>query len=123
MAQALKYRKEAITVNCLCPGVVPSGLMPQTVVDNMPKEMVTWPSTMVKAINQFLADDSITGEAAECSGEDVIYRPAYAPENDAAKYMLSGAAFASVDFGAMQQHADEKAKHYTVMEKAVAVSA
>jgi NAD(P)-dependent dehydrogenase (short-subunit alcohol dehydrogenase family) len=123
MAQALQYRKEAITVNCLCPGVVPSGLMPQTVIDNMPPELVTWPSTMVKAINQFLADDSITGEAAECSGTDVIYRPAYKPENEAAKFMTSGAAFASVDFAQIQQHTEEKAKHYTIMEKAVAVTA
>jgi len=119
MGQALKYRGENITVNCLCPGVVPSGLMPQTIIDNMPPEMVTWHSTMVKAINTFLGDDSITGEAAECSGADVIYRPAYEPLNDAAKFMLSGQAFGKVDHSDLVKHTAEKAQYYNIMEKAV----
>ena len=119
MGQALKYRGENITVNCLCPGVVPSGLMPQTIVDSMPPEMVTWHSTMVKAINGFLADDSVTGQAAECSGADVIYRPAYEPENEAARFMLSGQSFAKADHKEILAHTAEKAQYYNVMEKAV----
>jgi 15-hydroxyprostaglandin dehydrogenase (NAD) len=116
MAQTLKQRGEPITVNCLCPGVVPTGLMPQTIVDSMPREMVTWASTMVKAINEFLADDTITGQAAECSGEDVIYREPYKPENEAARYMLSGKWIGDADGKEIQKHVEEKAKCYDVME-------
>jgi NAD(P)-dependent dehydrogenase (short-subunit alcohol dehydrogenase family) len=116
MAQTLKLRGEPITVNCLCPGVVPTGLMPQTIVDSMPREMVTWVSTMVKAINAFLADDSITGQAAECSGEDVIYRQPYEPENEAARYMLSGKWIENADGKEIKKHVEEKVRCYNVME-------
>jgi hypothetical protein len=116
MAQTLKLRDEPVTVNCLCPGIVPTGLMPQTIVDSMPHEMVTWVSTIVKAINAFLADDSITGQSAECSGEDVIYRQPYEPENEAARYMLSGKWIESADGEELQKHKGEKARCYNVME-------
>lgn len=122
MGQALKHRNEAIAVNCLCPGVVPTGLMPQTIVDSMPPDMVTWPSTMVKAIHGFLDDDTITGQAAECSGTEVIYRPPYAPENEAARFMLSGVGFAGADFSKLTEHSQGKAKTYDVMEKELAVN-
>jgi hypothetical protein len=82
----------------------------------MPHETITWPSTMVKAINAFLADDSITGQAAECSGEDVIYRQPYEPENEAARYMLSGKWFGSADEKELQKHREEKARSYNIME-------
>lgn len=119
MAQALQYRKESITINCLCPGVVPTGLMPQTIVDSMPSDMVTWPSTMVRAIHGFLADGSLTGQVAECSGTDIIYRPAYTPENEAARYMLSGAFIANSDATEIAKHNKQKAEVYEVMEKAI----
>jgi 15-hydroxyprostaglandin dehydrogenase (NAD) len=116
MAQTLKLRGEPITVNCLCPGVVPTGLMPQTIVDSMPREMVTGVSTMVKAISTFLADDSITGQAAECSGDDVIYREPYEPENEAARYMLSGKWITNANGKEIQKHVEEKTQCYNVME-------
>lgn len=117
MGQMLKLRGEPISVNCLCPGVVPTGLMPQTVVDIMPQDMVTWPSTIVKAVNGFLADASITGQAAECSGQDVIYRPPYEPQNDAARFMLTGKWITDADSKQIDKHNENKAEVYSTMEK------
>ncbi|KFY26713.1 hypothetical protein V493_03914 [Pseudogymnoascus sp. VKM F-4281 (FW-2241)] len=120
MGQALKDQNEAITVNCLCPGVTPSGLMPQIIVDSMPPHLVTWPSTMVKAIHGFLADDAITGQAAECTGTEVIYRPPYAPETEASRYMLSDDGYNKADFSTFQEDTDNQAKRHEAMEKDLA---
>jgi len=90
LAQNLQGRGENITVNCLCPGLVPTALTAGALVDAFPKDRLTPVSTIVKAVEQFLADDSITGQAAECSGEAIHYRPAYKPVDDNAEYLIGG---------------------------------
>ncbi|EXJ62992.1 hypothetical protein A1O7_03436 [Cladophialophora yegresii CBS 114405] len=111
--------KEGITVNCICPGIVPSGLLPEAFTNALQADMITPTSTIVKAINNFLADDSLTGQVAECSGQDVIYRPPYEPENEAARYMLAlqdGKVGAKIDFVEMGKHAKMKKEFYDRME-------
>ncbi|OCT54855.1 hypothetical protein CLCR_02998 [Cladophialophora carrionii] len=111
--------KEPITVNCICPGLVPSGLLPEAFTNALQADMITPRSTIVKAINNFLADDSLTGQVAECSGQDVIYRPSYEPENEAARYMLAlqdGKVAAKIDLAEMGRHAKVK-EFYDRMEE------
>lgn len=90
LAQNLQSRGETITVNCLCPGLVPTALPPQALIDAFPKSRLTPISTIVRAIEQFIADESITGQAAECSGLDIHYRPAYTYSDDNAEYLVGG---------------------------------
>ena len=90
LAQALQGRGESITVNCLCPGLVPTALPAQALIDAFPKDRITPISTIVRAVEQFIADDSITGQAAECSGDEIHYRPAYSFSDDNADYLVSG---------------------------------
>ena len=117
MGMALK--NEPITANCICPGLVPTGLLPPAITDGIQQDMITPTSTIVKAINGFLSDSSITGQVAECSGPDIIYRPSYEPENEAAKYMLSlqdGKVNAKIDVPAMARHMKAKLEYYATME-------
>jgi hypothetical protein len=118
MGGALKT--EPITVNCICPGLVPTGLLGTPFTDAMQADMLTPTSTIVKAINNFLSDPSLTGQAAECSGADVIYRPHYEAENEAAKYMLSlshGNVPMQFDLQAMGKFMREKKEYYDIMER------
>lgn len=108
MGQQLQLRKEPITVNAICPGIVPSGLMPQTAVDSVPPEYITVHQTIVDAIQRFLSDDSLTGHVLECSGRDLISRPVCKPENDAAAFMLGGTYVKDWDMEKLKQHTDEK---------------
>lgn len=74
MGRRLKQSGVPVTVNCVCPGLVPTplvGILPEV----CPPEFLTPVSTVVKAIEGFLNDSSVTGQAAECSGENVYYRP------------------------------------------------
>ncbi len=117
MGAALKA--EPITVNCICPGLVPSGLLPESFAGALPADMVTPTSTIVKAINTFLADNSLRGQLAECSGQDIIYRPSYEPENEAARLMLAladGKVPLQFDWGDMAKHAKLKSGVYDQME-------
>ena len=86
----------------------------------MPQEMQTPTSTIVKAIDGFLADSSITGQAAECSGSEVHYRPAYTHVNDAAKYLLEGSYVGKIDRVDVLQHAKLRSDYYDTMEAKVA---
>ena len=117
MGNALKA--EPITVNCICPGLVPSGLLPQSFSAALKPEMVTPTSTIVKAINNFLVDRSLTGQAAECSGADIIYRPSFEPENEAAMLMLAladGKVPLQFDMADMVSHAKAKSVVYDQMK-------
>jgi 15-hydroxyprostaglandin dehydrogenase (NAD) len=72
MGRRLKASGVPVTVNCVCPGLVPTplvGILPEV----CPREFQTPVSTVVKAIEGFLVGD-MTGQAAECSGEKVYYR-------------------------------------------------
>jgi NAD(P)-dependent dehydrogenase (short-subunit alcohol dehydrogenase family) len=123
MGDALKG--EPITVNAICPGLVPTGLLPPAFTDGCEEYGITPTSTIAKAINGFLADDTLTGKVAECSGQDIIYRPSFEPPNEAAKYMLSlseGTVPAKIDWVGMQKHMMAKREVYKEMEGALKTS-
>ncbi|KIW74787.1 hypothetical protein Z517_11557 [Fonsecaea pedrosoi CBS 271.37] len=88
LAKRLKEMNEPISVNCICPGLVPTPLVSQKVVEVVPKELLTPYTTITRAVQGFISDPSITGQAAECSGEDVIYRPVLPYGNYASDYIV-----------------------------------
>lgn len=88
MAQRLQEKGESITINCVCPGIVPTPSAPRILVQAVPEEYITPESTVVRAIEGFVHDSNITGQAAECSGEEIHYRPILSPSNKAAEYVV-----------------------------------
>ena len=68
-------------------GLVDSGLT-GTLMAVSPPEYVTPHSTIVKAVDAFLDDDSKNGLAAECSGENIYYRPQHEFADDKAAYVM-----------------------------------
>ncbi|OAP60321.1 hypothetical protein AYL99_05323 [Fonsecaea erecta] len=73
LAKRLKILGEPITVNCICPGLVDTGLTP-VLMEVAPPEFVTPKSTIVRAVMGFVDDDTLSGEAAECSVDKIHYR-------------------------------------------------
>jgi NAD(P)-dependent dehydrogenase (short-subunit alcohol dehydrogenase family) len=68
------FVKEGITVNAICPAFIPTNLCPPEVAKRWPKEHITPLSTVNKAIDAFLADDTLTGQAVELSQENIYFR-------------------------------------------------
>jgi hypothetical protein len=67
---------------------VPTPLVSQKIVDVVPKYVITPYTTIVRGIQAFISDPTITGQVAECSGSDVIYRPVLPYGNEASEYMV-----------------------------------
>jgi 15-hydroxyprostaglandin dehydrogenase (NAD) len=88
LAKRLQEMKDPITVNCICPGLVPTPLVSQKIVDVVPKYVITPYTTIVRAIQAFISDPTITGQVAECSSSDIIYRPVLTYGNEASEYMV-----------------------------------
>lgn len=112
----MEIHKEPITINCVCPGLVPTGLVAQTMLDALPQEMQTPRSTIVKAIDTFLNDSSLNGQVAECSGTEVHYRHPYEPVNEAAEYLIGGKWLGQINREEMMQHRKAKTDFYDKME-------
>lgn len=68
------FVKEGITVNCICPGFIPTNLCPPQVLEVWPEEHITPLSTAIKAIDAFLGDDTLTGQVVELSQENIYFR-------------------------------------------------
>ena len=88
MALRLKKLGQPITVNCICPGLVESGLTP-TLISITPQEYVTPKSTVVRAVVGFLGDDTPTGQVAECSIDKIHYREQLEWSDHAAEWLMS----------------------------------
>ena len=95
----MKQLQEPITVNCICPGLVPTNIMPTTISKATPDEHVTPLSTIVKAVEDFImdAEGKYQGEAAECSGTSIVMRPRNEYKDAATRYIYSGDAYTKVD--------------------------
>ncbi|CAI6338809.1 unnamed protein product [Periconia digitata] len=65
---------DSITVNAICPAFIPTNLPPPEILALWPKEHITPLSTALKAIDAFLADDAMTGQAVELSQENIYFR-------------------------------------------------
>ncbi|KAF2199763.1 15-hydroxyprostaglandin dehydrogenase [Delitschia confertaspora ATCC 74209] len=68
------FIKENITVNCICPGFIPTNLCPPEILAVWPKEHITPVSTACKAIDTFLGDDMMTGQTVELSLDQLYFR-------------------------------------------------
>ena len=65
-----------VTINCICPGVVATGLT-EPMLNLWPKEKLTPYTTIMKAYDRFL-DGAETGCVAEISTENIYLRDQYA---------------------------------------------
>ncbi|KIW04466.1 uncharacterized protein PV09_04726 [Verruconis gallopava] len=99
MGARLEQLKEPITVNCICPGLVPTNIMPEAISNATPPEFVTPLSTIVRAVEGFFADEEgkYQGQVAECSGESIVMRPQNEYKDDATRYIYSDSAYAKAD--------------------------
>lgn len=62
--------KERVYVNCVCPGIVATNIIPPEMVAAVSPECMTPVGTIVRAYDGFLAEgDARFGVVAECSGE------------------------------------------------------
>lgn len=99
MGERLTQLKEPITVNCICPGLVPTNIMPEAISSATPKEYVTPLSTIVEAVERFVldAEGKFQGQVAECSGTSIEFRPKNEYKDDAARYIYSDDAYKKAD--------------------------
>lgn len=74
LSRRLHVRGEPITVNCICPGLVDTGLTNTTLMPVAAPEIVTPHETIVRAVMSFIDDESKNGLAAECSTDKIHYR-------------------------------------------------
>ncbi|KAJ9606531.1 hypothetical protein H2200_008539 [Cladophialophora chaetospira] len=88
MATRLKILEEPITVNCICPGLVDTGLTP-TLMAVAPPEYVTPRSTIARAVLGFAENDTLSGQVAECSVEKIHYRKQPDWGDDAAEWIMT----------------------------------
>ncbi|KAF2737915.1 15-hydroxyprostaglandin dehydrogenase [Polyplosphaeria fusca] len=83
--------KEGITVNCICPGFVPTNLCPPGILEVWPKEHITPLTTVTKAIDAFLGDDTMTGQAVELSQGNLYPRPMHDYPNASQRWIAEEA--------------------------------
>ncbi|KAL2357101.1 hypothetical protein BJ546DRAFT_1058713 [Cryomyces antarcticus] len=72
VAPVLKV-KENIRINAVLPGIVPTKILPQAMIDAVAPECLTPVSTITAAYNMFLEDESLTGQAVECSANKHLF--------------------------------------------------
>ncbi|KAF2270872.1 15-hydroxyprostaglandin dehydrogenase, partial [Lojkania enalia] len=67
-ARVLKS-KDNISINCVCPGIVHTSIIPQAMIDAVSVECLTPVSTIVAGYERFLNDESLYGKVIECSAD------------------------------------------------------
>ena len=108
----MQEKKEPITVNCLCPGLVPTALPAQAIIDAFPRDKLTPIATILQVVEGFINDDSVTGQVAECSGLNVYHIPVKQYPDEEAEYLISGkfAQDINIDWHTLPKDAIEKGK-------------
>ncbi|KAF2176410.1 15-hydroxyprostaglandin dehydrogenase [Zopfia rhizophila CBS 207.26] len=81
------FVKDGITVNCICPAFVPTNLCPPHVLELWPKEHITPLSTVTKAIDAFLGDETMTGQTVELSLDKLYFRQMPEWANDSQRWI------------------------------------
>ena len=111
LAGDLALKQEPITVNCLCPGLVPTPLA-KALSDQFPTDKLTPISTIVKAVEAFINDDSLNGQVVECSGQNLYHIPIKTFADEEAEYLMAGkfAQGTSIDPYALKTDSIEKGK-------------
>lgn len=67
-----------------------TGLVNPDLAKRVDQKYITPAATIVKAIEGFIEDQSITGQVAECSGDDIFYRDGHAFSNEGSKWVMTG---------------------------------
>lgn len=83
-ALAPVYLKDKITINCLCPTLIETNLMPKHMVREFHVPEETTPmSTALKAIDRVVQDHSLTGQIMELTLNEVVFKqkPEYSRKN------------------------------------------
>ncbi|KAL2877256.1 hypothetical protein SGCOL_007412 [Colletotrichum sp. CLE4] len=78
-AQILRM-KENIRINCIRPGSIATPLMPAAMAAAAGSS-ITPMSTVISAMNRIITDESLSGEALECSVDKVLLTPDPEPLN------------------------------------------
>ncbi|KAG9386031.1 15-hydroxyprostaglandin dehydrogenase [Pyrenophora tritici-repentis] len=86
-ASAPAFLKESITVNAICPAFIPTNLCPPEILARWPKEHITPLTTVIKAIDAFLGDDQLTGQAVELSQDNIYFRKQVEYANESQRWM------------------------------------
>ncbi|EUC49606.1 hypothetical protein COCMIDRAFT_1647 [Bipolaris oryzae ATCC 44560] len=94
LAQTLAAKGEHMTVNCICPGAVDTGISGVLVTDAM-RKLMTPLSTVVRAVDGFLADPSKNGLVAECSINNIHYREQPEWSDEEARKVMTSTFYAS----------------------------
>lgn len=82
-----------ITVNCICPAAVPTGLAPPGLMERFPKEHITPMSTILRAFDELMDEKANrNGECVEAAVQDLFYRTPPEPMGESQKWMKKGAA-------------------------------
>lgn len=82
---------EPITVNVICPGLVPTALNDGNPVMNVtPKEFLTPQATIVKAVQKIIDDDALTAQVFEACVDDVVAREGLPYLSPAAEFIGAG---------------------------------
>jgi NAD(P)-dependent dehydrogenase (short-subunit alcohol dehydrogenase family) len=68
-----REQKENISINSVCPGIVPTTIIPQAMIDAVSPECLTPQSTIVSAYRLFLDDETLFGKTVECSAEKILF--------------------------------------------------
>ncbi|KAI1623492.1 15-hydroxyprostaglandin dehydrogenase [Exophiala viscosa] len=67
--------KENISINVVLPGIVPTKIIPQSMIDAVSSECLTPASTIVSAYNHFLDNPTVSGQVVECSTDKHFFLP------------------------------------------------
>lgn len=73
-AGPMLLKGSSITLNCICPAFIKTNLCPPHIRDTFPEEHVTPMSTVMKAIDTFIDDDTMTGQTVELSLDQLYFR-------------------------------------------------
>ncbi|KAM5366557.1 hypothetical protein ACJZ2D_010454 [Fusarium nematophilum] len=73
-ARILKI-KENIRINCVLPGIVSTKIIPPEMIAAVSAECITPLETITSAYSKFLQDDTLYGEAIECSADKMLFTP------------------------------------------------
>jgi 15-hydroxyprostaglandin dehydrogenase (NAD) len=84
-ALAPVYYKDNITINCLCPTLVDTNLIPKHIIEefNVTDKELTPMSTVLKAIDRIVTDRNLTGQIMELTLGEVVFKhkPEYSRPN------------------------------------------
>ncbi|KAK6073816.1 15-hydroxyprostaglandin dehydrogenase [Seiridium cupressi] len=80
--------EDGTTVNCFCPGFVMTGICPPEMKEVSPPEHITPMSTIMRAFDMFIEDDTMTGQCIEASLGDLYPRLTLPFVNSSQKWIV-----------------------------------